>query len=125
MVLSNLHTPTTDGSTSPKDHILPEGFQLSQLITNSKSACSSLANKRKSLARNFAVSCTVNLLWKSSSLSCNFSTDSLKYIKVKLISIGLPDVVGLFSGTVLNVQKHIFERKHRKSFGNFSSIVNK
>jgi len=33
--------------------------------------------------------------------------------------------IGLFSGTVLNVRKHIFERKHRNSFRNFSSIVNK
>jgi len=33
--------------------------------------------------------------------------------------------MGLFSGTVLNVWKHIFERKHRKSSRNFSSIVNK
>jgi len=33
--------------------------------------------------------------------------------------------IGLFSGTVLNVRKHIFERKQRKSSRNFSSIVNK
>jgi len=33
--------------------------------------------------------------------------------------------IGLFSGTVLNVRKHIFERKHRKSSRNFISSVNK
>jgi len=33
--------------------------------------------------------------------------------------------VELFSGTVLNMLKHIFERKHRESSRNFSSIVNK
>jgi len=34
------------------------------------------------------------------------------------------DLFGI-SGTVLNVRKHIFERKYRKSSRNFSSIVNK
>jgi len=33
--------------------------------------------------------------------------------------------IGLFSGTVLNVRKHIFEWKHRKSSHNFSSFTNK
>jgi len=32
--------------------------------------------------------------------------------------------IGLFRGTVLNVRKHIFERKHRKSFRNFRMFVN-
>jgi len=31
----------------------------------------------------------------------------------------------MFSGTVLNVRKHIFERKRRKLFCKFGSIVNK
>jgi len=35
------------------------------------------------------------------------------------------DTIGLFSDSVLNVRKHIFERKHRKSSRKFSSIVNK
>jgi len=33
--------------------------------------------------------------------------------------------IGLLSDSVLNVRKHIFEWKHRKSSRNFSLIVNK
>jgi len=33
--------------------------------------------------------------------------------------------IGLFSDSVLNGRKHIFERRHLKSSHNFSSIVNK
>jgi len=33
--------------------------------------------------------------------------------------------IGLFNDTVLNVRKHIFERKHRKSSRNCCSIVSK
>jgi len=49
----------------------------------------------------------------------------LSILRVAHELITMKTAIGLFSGTVLNVRKHIFERKHRKSSRNFSSIVNK
>jgi len=70
----------------------------------------------------------------------NRTSDSLKttarlnccqrVIKTDVIRITAPTpalhiliATGLFSDSVLNVRKHIFERKHRKSSRNFSSII--
>jgi len=49
-----------------------------------------------------------------------------KYLNYRrMILPVLVDFIGLISCTVLNVRKHIFEQKHRKSSRNFSLIVNK
>jgi len=55
---------------------------------------------------------------------CDLLVPSTK-TKINGRSFRIAVPIGLFSGTVLNVQKHVFERKQRKSSRNFSSIVNK